>query len=98
MERKDPKKLFLNLEYLNKNLQEFKALDVNTKRSIFGELLYPKIKQSVQDLDRTARITGMLIDFEVFEVEDILELVNKPSALEERLQEANQLIDQENKH
>jgi len=37
----------------------------------------------------------MLIDFEVFEVEDILELVNKQTALEERIQEANQLIDQE---
>jgi hypothetical protein len=38
-------------------------------------------------------ILGMLIDFEVFEVEDILELVNKPALLEERISEANQLID-----
>lgn len=87
-EKKDPKKLFLNLEYLNKNLHEFKSLDVNTKRSIFGELLYPKIKTNVKDLDRTARITGMLIDFEVFEVEDILDLVNNTSALDERISEA----------
>jgi hypothetical protein len=38
----------------------------------------------------------MLIDFEVFEVEDILELVNNNSLLEERITEANQLIDHEN--
>ena len=31
----------------------------------------------------------MLIDFEVFEVEDIIELVNKPTLLEERISEAN---------
>lgn len=97
MERKDPKKLFLSLDYLNKNLHDFKALDVNTRRSVFGELLYPKIKELTIDLERTARITGMLIDFEVFETEDILELVNNPHSLEERIQEANQLIDQENK-
>ena len=31
---------------------------------------------------------GMLIDFEVFEVEDILDLVNNTSALDERISEA----------
>lgn len=65
-----------------KNLKFFyliQNLNLEAQRSIFGELLYPKIKQYTQDTDRTARITGMLIDFEVFEVEDIIELVNKPN-------------------
>ena len=41
-----------------------------------GELLFPKINQIVskENANHVPKITGMLIDFTVFELSDILEL------------------------
>jgi len=38
------------------------------------------------------KITGMLIDFEVFEVTDIIEFFENEEILKERVQEAEELI------
>jgi len=38
------------------------------------------------------KITGMLIDFEVFEVPEILEFLETDESLKERVQEAEELI------
>jgi len=38
------------------------------------------------------KITGMLIDFTVFEVTDILEMLEDESSLQERVNEAEELI------
>ncbi len=40
------------------------------------------------------KITGMLIDFEVFEVEEILEFFNNPQELIERIEEAIKMIEE----
>ena len=57
-----------------------------------GELLYPQVKEQVDDDRLTPRITGMLIDLEVFEISDILEIINSKELLKERVQEAIDLI------
>lgn len=57
------------IEHLKKNLNEFIVKDIDDKRSILGEMLFPKIKDLLKENDTNApKITGMLIDFEVFEV------------------------------
>jgi len=38
------------------------------------------------------KITGMLIDFEVFEVSDILEFLDNKEILKERVMEAEELL------
>ena len=61
----------------------------NFKRTILGEMLFPKIKNILKNNDENApKITGMLIDFEVFEVTDIIEFLDSNDALIERVNEA----------
>lgn len=59
-----------------------------------GELLFPMISEITpsQQKDCVPKITGMLIDFSVFEVDDILELFEDKEVLQERVQEAVDLI------
>ena len=44
-------------------------------------MLFPKVKEEVKDEAIAPKITGMLIDFEVFEIQDILELLEDRSKL-----------------
>jgi len=45
-------------------------------------MLFPKIKALLKGNDENApKITGMLIDFEVFEVSDIIEFLESNEAL-----------------
>lgn len=59
-----------------------------------GELLFPKIKNLIKSnqIENTPKITGMLIDFEVFEVTDIIEFLESDAILLERVKEAEELI------
>jgi hypothetical protein len=43
-------------------------------------------------IENTPKITGMLIDFEVFEVTDIIEFLESDAILLERVKEAEELI------
>lgn len=66
-------------------MKAFSALDTQKQRTILGELLYPQVKEQVDDDRLTPRITGMLIDLEVFEISDILEIINSKELLKERV-------------
>ena len=63
-----------------------------------GELLFPKIKnlnKSNQN-ENTPKITGTLIDFELYEVLDIIEFLKSDAKLLERVKEAEDLINKNN--
>lgn len=80
---------------MKERLEEFLAFEQDKKRSILGEMLFPKIKALLKNNDENApKITGMLIDFEVFEVNDIIEFLESNDALLERVNEAQELISQ----
>lgn len=72
----------------------FLKKNVEFQRTILGELLFPMIQEIIpaQQRDYVPKITGMLIDFSVFEVDDILELFEDNEVLQERVQEAVDLI------
>jgi len=59
---------------------------------MLGELLYPLVKDLAKDKSLAPKITGMLIDFDVFEVADIIELLESKDHLIERVVEAEDLI------
>jgi len=63
------------------------AFDQDKQRSILGELLFPKIKAQLKSnqVENAPKITGMLIDFDVFEVSDIIEFLESDSQLLERV-------------
>jgi len=56
-----------------------------------GELLYPLVKNHTSE-ENAPKITGMLIDLTVLEVSEILDFLEDPDALKERVQEAEELI------
>ena len=64
---------------------------MNKQREILGNLLFPLIKKYVNET-LGPKITGMLIDFTVFEVSDILEFIENEEILKERIKEAEELI------
>ena len=76
---------------LRENLQEFLKLDINKQRETLGNMLFPRIKKYA-DEDLTPKITGMLIDFSVFEVQDIVEFLENEESLKEKIDEARELI------
>jgi len=50
------------------------------------------VKDIAKDKNLAPKITGMLIDFEVFEVSDIMEFLESTEHLKERVEEAEELI------
>lgn len=73
------------------NMAEFLKLDKNKQRDSLGNMLFPKIKKFADDV-LAPKITGMLIDFSVFEVQDIVEFLENEETLKEKIEEAKELI------
>jgi len=84
----------ITVQNLRTKLPEFLNLDENKQRQILGELLFPLVlKTAGQEL--APKITGMLIDLSVLEVTEILEFLESPDLLQERVHEAIDLIQNE---
>ena len=84
----------ITVQNLRSKLKDFLALDIEKQRQILGELLFPLIKAVSGDAF-APKITGMLIDLSVLEVTEILEFLENPELLEERVSEAMELIQSE---
>jgi len=69
-------------------------LDIDKQRQILGELLFPLIRERAGETI-APKITGMLIDLSVLEVSEILEFLENPQLLDERVSEAEALIREE---
>lgn len=77
---------------LRENLPEFLKLPRDDQRNILGELLFPQVSRFVGDQSIAPKITGMLVDFDVMEVPEIIELIENQESLIERIKEAEDLI------
>jgi len=58
--------------------------------------LYPKIVEKA-GTEAAPKITGMLVDLNVLEVNDVLEFFEDPIKLDDRIEEAREIIQQEGK-
>ncbi len=72
-------------------MPDFLALTEDKQREILGNLLFPLIRKHADEVT-APKITGMLIDFSVFEVQDILEFLDNESVLKERIEEAKEIL------
>lgn len=70
-------------------------MNQDKQRSYLGEILFPMVRDIISNKDDVPRVTGMLVDFEVFELTDILEILESKNQLTERVEEAEQLINEE---
>jgi polyadenylate-binding protein len=84
----------LTVQSLKDKLEDFLKLEPEKQRNILGELLFPKILRKSRP-EHAPKITGMLVDFEVLTVQDILEMLEDDGILEERISEAQELINSE---
>jgi len=76
-------------------LSGFTKLDQEKQRTYLGEILFPMVQDIIKVKEDVPRVTGMLVDFEVFELTDILEILESRSLLSERVEEAESLIQEE---
>lgn len=77
---------------------EFDALDSSTKKRKLGTILFPLIQAKLNNRPNgnqlTPRVTGMLIDLDVLNVNDILESIQVKDILDQRISEAIELINE----
>ena len=73
------------------------SFDINKRREVLGNVLFPKVNKSLikvkKDPKHTPKITGMLLDFEVVELQEIYDFIQDEKSLEERVLEAVDLIE-----
>jgi len=81
----------ITLADLKNKWQDFVKLDKDKQRNILGELLFPLIKERVGE-SIAPKITGMLIDLDVLEIQEIFEFLEDRDLLNERIEEAKELI------
>lgn len=79
-------------------------LSPDEQKNINGNILFPMIKKEIesqpayasQSNDLTPKVTGMLIDLEVLNYNDIYESIHEPTVLRSRVSEALELINMKN--
>lgn len=87
----------LSIALLKENMAEFTSFDQGKQRNILGELLFPMVEKLVPDNQNNLapKVTGMLIDLEVFEITEIIEFIEDQDSLKERVTEAVELLNNE---
>jgi len=93
VQQKPPQPQPVTVQSLKAKLNEFLALEEEKQRQILGELLFPLVKAKAPE-QYAPKITGMLIDLSVLEVTEILEFLEDPELLQERINEAIDLLRQ----
>lgn len=85
---------YVSAQTIRENIDKFKEASVDVQRSTLGEMIMPEVVKFCDEEFKSsaAKITGMLIDFTVFQVEDILDMLDNPSDLIERISEAQNLL------
>lgn len=71
-------------------------MDSQEKRKLLGNLMFYRVSQIPNDASIIPKITGMLIDLEVLELEDIIEILTDDSILQERVNDAIAIINENN--
>jgi hypothetical protein len=81
-----------NLETIKSNKEAFKKLTDEIQRSHLGKLILVQVQKALEkdqvNLALAPKITGMLIDFDVFNLDEIIEMLEVPDSLKENLETA----------
>lgn len=79
-------------EDLRNNKAAFIEKSVDDQKNFLGNIMYARVRSMQKDESLIPKITGMLIDTEVLEFEEILEIIEDDKALKERIDEAIEVI------
>ena len=80
-------------QVIKNRLKEFENLDEETKKNLLGHIMYQRVKSANPSDDLIPKITGMLIDLEVLNIEEILEIIENDESLKERIDEAIDVLE-----
>ena len=84
----------VSVQSIKDRMNDFMSIEPEKQRNILGEILFPKV-MGMAGSELAPKITGMLVDFDVLTIQDIIELLEDPAILQERIEEARELIQQE---
>ena len=89
-ERKEPQ---YDVNWLKHNKKEFMNFDTDKQRNVLGELMFAKIQNTkLVSPDNVSKVTGMLIDLEILDYEEIIDMLENSDSLKERINEALEVI------
>ena len=77
---------------LRKNKTEFLEKSLEEQKNFLGNIMYARVRSVQENEILIPKITGMLIDTDVLEFEEILEIIEDDRALRERIDEAIDVI------
>lgn len=91
--RPGEKKEEFNVEWLKKNKKEFLAFDKDKQNNVLGNLMYNRVLSSgLTEKDLVPKITGMLIDLDILDYEEIIDILVNEESLKDRINEAVEVI------
>ena len=80
--------------WIRNNVDEYNAMSAENQRQIIGRMMYKQVAPLVPAI-YVPLVTGMLIDLEIFELDEILEILEDKSLLRDRMSEALDLLELE---
>lgn len=87
------KKVQQTADIIKARRTEFDELTLEEKKNILGNLMYERVKSMHHgEPEQLPKITGMLIDLEVLDLDEILEIIGSDDVLQERIEEAIEVL------
>ena len=81
------------VETLKSRKNELMKFEKEKQQNILGNIMYHKVMESsLADKKLAPKITGMLIDLDILEINEIIEIMENKDILEERIEEAMEVI------
>lgn len=75
-------------------MEKFRNFEVEKQRNILGQLMFRRVSaQNISDEKNISKITGMLIDQDILELDEILDMLENKESLVERINEALEIIE-----
>lgn len=82
-----------DVNWLKHNKKEFMNFDSDKQRNVLGELMFSKIQNTkLVAPENVSKVTGMLIDLEILDYEEIIDMLENADSLKERINEALEVI------
>lgn len=81
------------LETLKSKKNDLLKFEKEKQQNILGNIMYHKVMESsLQDKKLAPKITGMLIDLDILDIDEIIQIMENKDVLEERIEEAMEVI------
>ena len=86
-----------NIDWLRDNKNEFMNMTEEDQKNILGNLMYRRVNDSnMASPDLVPKITGMLIDLDILEYEEIIDILENDTSLKDRITEAIEVMNDSN--